>query len=388
MPVFIDTFGGWALLGKHGSFWAKTLNFRKTANQIIALFGVVCLWSACGSSKPAQRYSQAKKSSDKGFILGTFRLAPNGVIDGDTIKVKGLDSSLRLLSIDTEETFKDEKDKRAYAKGFTSYMAAKKGDSKKPVKAATPLGEEAKVWAKDFFKDAEEIRLERDHPKSIKGRYGRYLTYVFVKKAGKWVHYNVEAVKAGMSPYFMKYGYSRRFHQEFEEAQNEARAKGLGIWNPKAESYKDYDKRLVWWNARAKFIDAFRKRSRQDSSYILMDYWDTEKTLMESIGKEVTLLGTVGSIKKKDSGFRRVLLSRKRGHDFPLIFFNKYVFDVSGIESQRGEFIQVKGIVSEYKNPFTQKIDWQIVVKHPDQIVKSYKHESPAKEEQLNAKNH
>ena len=350
------------------------------------------LFGACIKSEAPVRFSEVQKSkkdkpSDKGLVIGTFDLAPGGVIDGDTIEVKGLDSSLRLLSIDTEETFKNEKDKRAYAKGNDVYLAEKRGDSLKPVKAATGMGEEAKVWAKNFFKDAEEIRLERDHPKSIKGRYGRYLTYVFVKKAGKWHHYNVESVRAGMSPYFMKYGYSRRFHKDFTRAQQEARGAELGIWHPDAQGYKDYDERLKWWSLRADFIDSFRTRSKTDESFILMDYWDTEQTLAKSLGKEVTLLGTVGSIKKKDSGFVRVLLSRKRGHDFPLIFFNRYVFDTSKIESQRGEFIQVKGIVSEYKNPYTQKTDWQIVVKHPNQIVTSYNHKDTSKKEHLNAQN-
>ena len=58
---------------------------------------------------------------------------------------------------------------------------------------------------------------------------GRYLAYVMVKKDGNWVNYNIECVRHGFSPYFVKYGRSRRFHREFLEAQKLARDAKLGI---------------------------------------------------------------------------------------------------------------------------------------------------------------
>ena len=56
-------------------------------------------------------------------------------------------------------------------------------------------------------------------PGEIRDRYDRYLAYVFAEIDGKWVNYNVECVRAGMSPYFMKYGYSQRFHADFVAEQ-------------------------------------------------------------------------------------------------------------------------------------------------------------------------
>ena len=47
--------------------------------------------------------------------------------------------------------------------------------------------------------------------------------WFYDNKGGTWVNYNVEAVRAGMGPYFPKYGQSRRFHPEFVAAQEEAR---------------------------------------------------------------------------------------------------------------------------------------------------------------------
>ncbi|MBW2191959.1 MAG: thermonuclease family protein [Deltaproteobacteria bacterium] len=85
------------------------------------------------------------------------------------------------------------------------------------------MGERATQFAKAFFEGAEVVRLERDDPKEIRGHFGRLLAYVFVKKSGRWTSYNVEAVRAGMSPYFTKYGYSHRFHNQFTHAESEAR---------------------------------------------------------------------------------------------------------------------------------------------------------------------
>ena len=73
--------------------------------------------------------------------------------------------------------------------------------------------------AEAWFKDVDVVRLERDDAQEIRDRYDRYLAYVFAKKHGTWTNYNVEAVRAGMSPYFPKYGTSRRFHAEFVAAE-------------------------------------------------------------------------------------------------------------------------------------------------------------------------
>ena len=59
----------------------------------------------------------------------------------------------------------------------------------------------------------------------IMNRENRQVEDFFAKNAkGEWVNYNLECVKAGYTPYFVKYGRARRFHKEFVEAQDQARA--------------------------------------------------------------------------------------------------------------------------------------------------------------------
>lgn len=291
----------------------------------------------------------ASAEAGSGLVIGEFRLASPAVVDGDTIKVVGIEGTLRLLAIDTEETFKSDKDRRAYDEGFDVYLAKKQEGHSRPIKAATPLGMEAKHWAEDFFEGVQTVRLERDHPKELRGRYGRLLAYVMVEKDGAWLNYNVEAVRAGMSPYFSKYGYSRRFHDDFVQAQAEARAAGRGIWDPSTEHYTDYDVRLRWWNARAEVIARFEEEGHGRDDYLVLTNWDSMERLAQHEGDEVTVLATVGDIRPRE-GKRpaRVMLSRRMFNDLPLIFFDDEVLDECGIEQARGEFVRVRGTVSRY----------------------------------------
>jgi endonuclease YncB( thermonuclease family) len=326
------------------------------------------------ASKRTRRYkkSQLQKSLQKlestGLVLGKFTLASRAVIDGDTVKVDGLRTTLRLLAIDTEETFKRDREKRLFETGWENYVRTLQGKRKKPAKYATPLGMEAKRFAERFFSGVRIVRLERDHPKEIRGRYNRYLVYVFAKKKGVWVNYNLECVRAGMSPYFTKYGYSRRFHDQFVEAQRQARRKKLGIWDPNQKHYPDYDVRLRWWNARAEFIKEFEQDAEGKDNYIVLTNWDALRRLEKHLGKEVVVLGTVGRIKLGDRGPTKVMLSRRRGADFPVVFFDKDVFGSSGIARYKGGFVRVRGRVSKWYNKYRKREVLQIVVNLPGQI--------------------
>jgi endonuclease YncB( thermonuclease family) len=263
------------------------------------------------------------------LAIGDFKLTK--VVDGDTIRVDGLDNSLRLLGIDTEETFKHDKERRAYAKGWKAYLVAQRGDSPHPVKMATPLGDAAKVWAEQWFAGASTVRLERDDPQEIRDRYGRYLAYVLVLRDGAWLNYNVEAVRAGMSPYFPKYGRSRRFHDQFVAAEAEAKKAKRGIWAPGAEAYPDYPEREAWWTARGDFVDAFRKTGGID-----LTHEDAIAQLEASVGKDVTLIGTIDELHHP-----RIELP----HRFALVAFDHKIFD--GLH--QGEYVIATGKPSMYK---------------------------------------
>ena len=326
--------------------------------------------AACGQT--VQRFDRTNvlaglDEPDIGLVLGSFPLTK--VIDGDTIRVDGLDASMRLYGLDTEETFKRKNEWREFDKGWVRYLADAQAKTKHPVKIPTPMGEEAKKYALKFFKNVRSVHLERDHPKEIRDFYNRYLTYVFVEKDGKRLNYNVECVRAGMSPYFTKYGYSRRFHDEFVQAQNEARAAQRGIWDPGKQHYPDYERRLEWWDRRGDYIAAYERDALGKKNWITLTHWDAMDRLQGLLGREVVVLGAVGDIRVSTTGGpTKAVLSRRRTSSFPLIFFDKQVLEDSRVESARGEYVRARGIVASYKNKYTGKTELQIMVTLPAQI--------------------
>lgn len=329
--------------------------------------------SGCAGSKRAQRLQRAEIQKrlgaleKPGLLIGEFPL--ESILDGDTVRVVGLDSSLRLHGLDTEETFKTEGDRRLFEGGWEEYLKEKRGNSKHPVKMATPLGEEAKKFAKHFFEDSPTVRLERDDPMELRDRYGRYLAYVFAKKNNEWVNYDIECVRAGMSPYFMKYGYSKRFHREFVQAEREAREAQLGIWSPDGMHYPDYPERHRWWTARAEFIKQIEDANEGRKDFIVLTHWDSLLRLEKFEGREVTLLGLVSDVRLGDRGPAVAKLGRSgKGNDFALVFFDKDVFGSSQVAQYKGEPVQVKGTVTRYR-PRGRDSELQMAVKLPGQIV-------------------
>ena len=354
---------------------------RALLNTLLAAALALGLTAGCAQTKSQQRYSKAQAAAalgsleKVGLFIGDFPIAGSAaVIDGDTIRVKGLTSSLRLLAIDTEETFKTAAERQAFAQGWDKYKEIMQSRSDRPVKLATPLGEEAKKWGMAFFEGVTTVRLERDHPGEIRDYFGRYLSYVMVERNGQWLNYNVEIVRAGLSPYFTKYGRSRRFHKEFLEAQQHAQEARLGIWDPEKRGYGDYDKRLPWWNGRAETIHRFEKEMEEDSRHVVLTRWDALLQLEQRLGQEVVLLGGVNEIRLGDKGPTVVKLSRSRGNDFDVVFFDKDVLISSGIQHAKGEFVRVRGTVRKYRNQYTGQDKLQIVVTLPGQVL------SPSKE--------
>lgn len=343
----------------------------------VALAALATASTSCAPSRQAQRYSRdkvqtsLKRLETPGLVLGEFALAGKPILDGDTIRVEGLDSTMRLLALDCEETLKDEQSRRDVEDDWPKYLIDKRHGGKHPVKAGTPMGEEAKKYAIKFFEGVRTVRLERDHPKEIRDRYDRYLAYVFVQRGGKWVNYNVEAVRAGMSPYFTKYSYSRRFHDEFVAAEKEAREAKRGIWRPGAQAYQDYAERKAWWDARAEFIKTFERDANGRTDFIELTHWDSIRSIEKNLGQEITVLGTVSRIALGDRGPTRVMLGRRMFSDFTIVFFDKDVFASSGIDRYEGEFVRVTGVVNEYKNKYTNKRQLQVIVSLPSQVVGS-----------------
>jgi endonuclease YncB( thermonuclease family) len=335
---------------------------------LICFLAALAVAACAGPSRARERHDhpfvREEPRDTPGLLIGDFALSR--VVDGDTIRVVGQEKAIRLLNIDTEETFKSQADKRLFEHGWDEYLRVKRGQSRAPVKMATPLGEDAKEFAKRFFDGAKKVRLERDHPKDMRDRFGRALAYVLVERGGKWVNYNVECVRSGMSPYFHKYGYSRRFHAEFVAAQDEARRAGRGIWNPKLQHYPDYTERLSWWDARADFQRQFDQESAGREDYVDLAQFDAHERVEKLVGREAVVLGIVGDVKNPERGPIRVLVSRRKDGDVPLVFFDKPVLDATGIAKYKGEFVRVKGKVSRFEG--RGRTELQIVVNRAEQV--------------------
>jgi len=168
------------------------------------------------------------------------------VVDGDTIKVSlnGKIESLRLICVDTEESY---------------------SGGSKPV---TVAGKEASEMAKKYFATADgglakvDIEFDTDDPIEVavekhRDRYGRLLCYVHKGEE----NYNLKLIVEGWSPYFVKYGRSRLYHRQMTDAEAVAKAYNLVIWNPNTNPKipsRNYAHLLPWWSMRASIVEEFR----------------------------------------------------------------------------------------------------------------------------------
>ncbi|MDX1991978.1 MAG: thermonuclease family protein [bacterium] len=162
------------------------------------------------------------------------------VVDGDTINVRAgeREFKLRLTCVDTEESL---------------------NTSTKPV---TEAGSLASQMAKQYFPVGELVDLEFDTNDPVEvcllkhlDNYGRLLCYVH--KDGE--NFNLKLVREGWSPYFVKYGRARFYHDEFTRAEREAQATGGAIWNPALGNRGDYDVLIAWWSQRALIVEDYRR---------------------------------------------------------------------------------------------------------------------------------
>ena len=121
-------------------------------------------------------------------------------IDGDTTKfqVDGKEESVRYLLYDTPET-------------------------RHPELGEQPLGPEASDYVKKLLTEADKIELEFDTEK--RDKYDRMLAYVYAD--GKSVQ--EEMLKKGLA----RVGYiyeSRRYLEDFRDAEDVAKEKEIGVW--------------------------------------------------------------------------------------------------------------------------------------------------------------
>ncbi|NEP88037.1 MAG: thermonuclease family protein [Okeania sp. SIO2C2] len=188
--------------------------------------------------------SQILTIKKKGTTIQNLQVTK--VVDGDTIKVLLNDKRefIRMDYVDAEESYSE------YSKPVTDMG---KAASEMAIKYfILPDGELAQVDLEFDTDDPVENCLEkyRDHQ-------GRLIAYV--NKNGE--NFNIKLIREGWSPYFIKYGNSRLYHQEMIAAEIEAQANNLGVWNPqinRGKRKRNYNLLVPWWSLRASIVDNYR----------------------------------------------------------------------------------------------------------------------------------
>ena len=64
-----------------------------------------------------------------------------------------------------------------------------------------------------------------------------------------------------------------------------------------------------------------------------------------------------------------VRLSRNRGNDFEVVFFDKDVLLSSGVQYKKGEYVQIRGTVNKYRDKYRNLDKLQLVVSLPGQVL-------------------
>ncbi len=140
------------------------------------------------------------------------------VFDGDTIlvRIQGHEEFVRLREIDAPE------------------MANRK------MQGQEPWGSKAREFALSRLKDRK-VRMETDD-REDRDAYGRLLAYVFVGDS----FLNREMVQSG-NAFFYRAPIRGRYAARLEEAEEAARNKGVGVWDPKKglkEKPRDFRARI------------------------------------------------------------------------------------------------------------------------------------------------
>ena len=320
---------------------------------------------APASPRPAPGSSTAVADP---LLLGTFPLPENPASDGDTLRMVKPAPSVRVLGVDAEEVFHGkagDADKKRADEDFAAYAREKRGTSKTPVKYGTPAGLAAKAFAVEFFKGVPAVRLERDEAGRDADGFGRTLAHVFATKNGKDVLFAEALVRAGLSPYSVKYGRSRRFDARFLAAQKDAQEKKLGIWGDAVKHYPDYEERLAWWEERAKQVDAWDAEFRGKEpalDHVRLGVRSETSRLEGLLGRRVTLFGSIERF-ESDASPRRLLFVDASRDPFPVVVLEDEVWRDLDFEGAGRRFARISGTLTEHQGHL------QIVLKSADDLV-------------------
>lgn len=174
---------------------------RQVLSQLFLVMTILFLSGCALDSEPGDQQTGITQPDEEKVTEATVER----VIDGDTVKVRlqnGQTEDVRFLLVDTPETVNPEK----------------------PVQ---PYGPEASRFTKEALPTGSDILLERDQSRT--DRYGRWLAYVW--SDGKMI--NQELLRKGLGRVAYIYEPDTRYVETFQEIEDEAKGKQLGIWQTK-----------------------------------------------------------------------------------------------------------------------------------------------------------
>jgi len=157
-------------------------------------------------------------------------------------------------------------------------------------RTGSPAGKKATAWLRDLLGAQHDGRFSKEHGPSLvdlefegveeadecltkyRDARGHLLCNVWFstpkrpeEEQESWLkdtHVNVAMVRAGHSPYFTKYGRSTHHHRAFLDAEREAMAEAIGLWDRRAWVHpgpEPYLPLAAWWGFRDALIHDHRR---------------------------------------------------------------------------------------------------------------------------------
>jgi endonuclease YncB( thermonuclease family) len=289
-------------------------------------------------------------AADSGLLIGECDLATGRlpVIDGDTIRLDGERTSVRLTGLDAEETFKDAGHRALARRNFQEYVRTITAGANpaRPPKYGTPMGEAARVFLDELLRGVKRVRLEADIAGETRDSYGRILAHVLVRRDDRWLSVNVEMVRQGLSPYFVKYGRSRRFHAAFTRAAAEATEARRGIHAdpPAIPCYPDYAARFAWWTERDLALEAALALKAQDPEVCILGRDADFQALKARAGETAAVVGVPGNLLQRGRLGIQVFPHRER-EDFAVVGPYEEVLKL-GFAAEEGNLLLLRGTLS------------------------------------------
>jgi micrococcal nuclease len=198
---------------------------RVGASVAVALVALILLAACDGSPSPAERPDPAPRET----VAGSSAPADRGdrppppapepgvvlrgtvarVVDGDTVqvRVRGFDTVVRLIGIDTPET-------------------------RHPSRPVECWGPEATARARALMPVGARVRLEADPSQDVRDRYGRLLAHVYTGHRTGAASVNRALVASGAARVYVYGSVPFRYVDAFRRAERAARAAGRGLWGP------------------------------------------------------------------------------------------------------------------------------------------------------------